>query len=463
MSARVEAIRHNKGMGCMQKLLDNQEGTRLGGQYGSLYFCRLALLGPRTRRMANRRWGSPTDQSKWVTTLEASVAVDSDEMRIVGVIARHCGATDIEMRALHRVTHLADEALRKRARREDHLKIEDGSGRLAISMERPFDADDESSARRLALELPSGSVVALRGHCRRLTSEEQGAPFHHKDVGMFVIREWTLPFVPLSSPLKPSEPLGAPLRVAILSGLGLREADDTNDTNALLEALRNQDVTHVIVAGNGCARWDVDNPSRDYTDTIVEHMQALDEFLGALCTHASVDYMCGADDPSPRFFPQRPMHSALLPRAAAEPRLRLCSNPHECSIGPWRFAGSSGQPIDDLSRISYGDADDAPGALHLLRRTLECGHFAPTAPETLPCQPYLDNDPLVLRHRPDVYFAGNQPEAASSVYSYTQERAKTHTLLLTVPRYDRTRQLYIVELNSKEDDDSSWVAKMITV
>lgn len=48
-----------------------------------------------------------------------------------------------------------------------------------------------------------------------------------------------------------------------------------------------------------------------------------------------------------------------------------------------------------------------------MQRTLACRHLAPTAPDTLTCYPFTDDDPFILPATPHVYFAGNQPEFAT--------------------------------------------------
>lgn len=47
--------------------------------------------------------------------------------------------------------------------------------------------------------------------------------------------------------------------------------------------------------------------------------------------------------------------------------------------------------------------------LDLLSQTLTWRHLAPTAPDTLTCYPFADDDPFVLQQCPHVLFAGNQP------------------------------------------------------
>lgn len=50
-----------------------------------------------------------------------------------------------------------------------------------------------------------------------------------------------------------------------------------------------------------------------------------------------------------------------------------------------------------------------PSRLDLLAKTLSWRHMAPTAPDTLTCYPFADEDPFVLQQCPHIMFAGNQP------------------------------------------------------
>jgi hypothetical protein len=53
--------------------------------------------------------------------------------------------------------------------------------------------------------------------------------------------------------------------------------------------------------------------------------------------------------------------------------------------------------------------------LELLQKTLTWRHLAPTAPDTLTCYPFADDDPFVMQQCPHVMFAGNQPQFETRV------------------------------------------------
>ncbi|CDJ45084.1 hypothetical protein ETH_00017430 [Eimeria tenella] len=71
-----------------------------------------------------------------------------------------------------------------------------------------------------------------------------------------------------------------------------------------------------------------------------------------------------------------------------------------------RFIGSSGQPVKDICRQSCLSPIEA------LELTAQCRCIAPTAPDTLPCYPFVDRDPFCITGSSSyhVYFAGLQKQ-----------------------------------------------------
>ena len=65
-------------------------------------------------------------------------------------------------------------------------------------------------------------------------------------------------------------------------------------------------------------------------------------------------------------------------QASAYENLRRVPNPYCCEIEGCRVLGTSGQPVDDIIRFST-----QTNPLTVLQQTLEWGHIAPTAPDTL--------------------------------------------------------------------------------
>ena len=76
--------------------------------------------------------------------------------------------------------------------------------------------------------------------------------------------------------------------------------------------------------------------------------------------------------------------------------------------------GSSGQPISDILMNST-----IQNSLDAMEKTLEWSHLCPSAPDTLGCYPYTEDDPFVIENCPDIYFAGNQTSFDDRLWTST--------------------------------------------
>lgn len=79
-------------------------------------------------------------------------------------------------------------------------------------------------------------------------------------------------------------------------------------------------------------------------------------------------------------------------------------------LNRYSFLTTGGQAIDDIFKYIPGKS-----RLGMTQRTLEWRHMAPTAPDTLWIYPFPDADPFIMKHRPDVYIVGNQPEFETTI------------------------------------------------
>lgn len=82
----------------------------------------------------------------------------------------------------------------------------------------------------------------------------------------------------------------------------------------------------------------------------------------------------------------------------------------EEKLNRYSFLTTGGQAIDDIFKYIPGKS-----RLGMTQRTLEWRHMAPTAPDTLWIYPFPDADPFIMKHRPDVYIVGNQPEFETTI------------------------------------------------
>lgn len=104
------------------------------------------------------------------------------------------------------------------------------------------------------------------------------------------------------------------------------------------------------------------------------------------------------------------------------------------------FLCSGGQTIDDVFKYLPGKS-----RLPMAKRTLEWRHIAPTAPDTLWIYPFPDNDPFIIRERPNVYVVGNQPEFETALVG---DEDKTRIVML--PSFAATGTVALVCLETLE-------------
>ena len=402
------------------------DGSDVGPQYASLYHCRAQQLAPRAVVAANRAWGPPSDASRWTNAIDAQTADTTTEVRLVGILYRRMDDPRIESRALKGTIDQTTELVRTRRHADDSLKLEDAAGRLALRIDERTGID--------AARLPSGCVVAVRGRYVPFVVAEQGVATFQHDAGALEVFDVRMPGLHPHPHSNPHSSLHTGRCVVIVSGLSIRGKDLSVEMEALLAGLvanaTDGRIAHVLVAGNGAAPWE---PDAGGGSTVVAHLSGLDHFLAELAAHVPVDYMCGPDDVGPRALPQPPLFRSLLPNATMEKGLRLCTNPCVRTIEGFLFVGSSGQPVDDArDHLPPPEREAGDASLRVLSTTLECAHMAPTAPGTLHCHAYVHEDPFVLRARPHVYFAGNQPAGNDRLDA---EHGGAWTRTVVVPRF----------------------------
>jgi DNA polymerase delta subunit 2 len=95
--------------------------------------------------------------------------------------------------------------------------------------------------------------------------------------------------------------------------------------------------------------------------------------------------------------------------------------------------------------FKYVDSDDR---LEFAKLTLKCGHLAPTAPDSLWCHPFKDEDPFIIETPPRIYVIGNQPKYETSLYEFTNMVDKTRIVLL--PRFSKEAVVVLVNATTLE-------------
>eukprot|EP00897_Mesotaenium_endlicherianum_P008108 jgi/Mesen1/7325/ME000376S06492 len=306
---------------------------------------------------------------------------------------------------------------------DDYLIIEDERGRVRVTGD-----------ALLPAQYVTGLVLALYGH-------------EEKD-GEFRASELLLPDLPEQAPRPPvQQQEHAPAKyVALLSGLHLG-GDATNplDSQLLADFLTGNLGDLQVTSGKHLRSLSTfacrNRPSPKSLSAREGHALAgpvreLDQLLTQMAAAMPVDVMPGADDPANFSLPQQPLHACLLPKSREYNTLVRATNPHEFEVGGVSFLGTSGQNVDDMQK--YCEVDDA---LVLMENTLRWRHLAPTAPDTLGCYPYQDDDPFLVSACPHVYFCGNQPSYATKLITGAEGQ---QVRLVCIPRFSDAREAVLV-------------------
>ncbi|XP_043277158.1 DNA polymerase delta subunit 2-like [Venturia canescens] len=285
---------------------------------------------------------------------------------------------------------------------------------------------------------------------------------HETDDGAFWVDDWCFPgCCPcISGSGVPTQNEG---KLLIVSGFDFANTPD----NLSLELLREwisgfvgdssaqkegASVVQMLVAGNSVrskvetyTRYDFES-KKSHTDPVaLESILAthrFDSYLSGIAENCPIILMPGQFDPSEHSLPQQPLHPCILPKSSRYKTVRGATNPWIGKIANRIVSGSSGQPINDITRV--GGLEEST-ALEWLEKTLIWRHFAPTAPDTLPVYPYFGTDPFVMIECPDIYFAGNMEEFATKMY--IGEEGQT-VRLICVPKFAKTGTAVLVDLNS---------------
>eukprot|EP00483_Globobulimina_turgida_P004499 UN04508 len=73
--------------------------------------------------------------------------------------------------------------------------------------------------------------------------------------------------------------------------------------------------------------------------------------------------------------------------------------------------------------------------------------IAPTAPDTLSCFPFRNNDPFVINQCPHIYFSGNNDQFRYKMIKHPANN-KENVCLLQIPPFVKTKQIVLFNLNT---------------
>ncbi|AOA62285.1 DNA polymerase delta small subunit [Komagataella phaffii CBS 7435] len=424
----------------------NKNNRNYDRQYASIYTARANKLKPRLIEKCSEKWkgekinGIPVSHTEKVLNISSNKATwcvgtvfcdlkykpnilkDVSESMYGGPVVKKVDGT------------YAD-------RESDQLMLEDESGRIAL--------DGELIDKIL---LVTGCIVGVLGM--------------EINPGVFTVVDIVYPEPGLQKPRLLSNH-----RIALVSGLGIN--GDNLDLSRLEllkefltgELLENQaqesSIAKLIIAGNSIKVGDLNKIHQDkknkFKATYASNYNAtavsqLDNFIHDVIQTIPVDILPGAEDPAEIALPQQPLHKAFFnsSRQFVGNRLNTKTNPQWWDLAGTEILGTSGENIDDIFKYVvpndyHVDEDGCENSrIKIIESTIRWQHILPTAPDTLWCYPYQDDDPFVLESTPHVYFVGNQARFESKdIILDNGFKVK----LLSLPRFDQTGEVVILDLN----------------
>lgn len=403
-------------------------------QYAQIYSVRIMAMRKKLATAARRKWGGTESAFK----IQKLSEVKADEKCfVIGTLFKKMEMKPSILKEISEEHNLMPQPSRDRFTEDsDELVIEDETERVSLT------------GNIQVGTCVTGSLVALCG-CTI-------------DSGKFAVEDYCFSGLPYQTVPNLDQHLskGEDCYVAFISGLGF--GDKSQDLLSLqlfsdlvigeLGCVQDQEscakISRVIIAGNSLSHYTLNKDSeakakyltRNTEAGSVEAMKRLDEFVMQLASCVPVDIMPGEFDPANHTVPQQPFHRCMFPQAAAYPTFQSVTNPYEAVIGGLRILGTSGQNVQDIHRVSTFE-----DGLDILEHSMNWGHIAPTAPDTLGCYPYYEKDPFILEKCPHVYFVGNQHKYASK-FIHGENGQKV--LLVTVPAFSSTKTCVMLNLRT---------------
>lgn len=177
-----------------------------------------------------------------------------------------------------------------------------------------------------------------------------------------------------------------------------------------------------------------------------------------------VHVLPGESDPSGVILPQQPFPPAMFGDAARYSTFTCETNPTYLTLSSEHRSSkfmkppvkrtlliNSGQPLNDIFKYLSTPPNTR---LSMLENTLKWRHMAPTAPDTLWCHPYRDDDPFILRQTPDIYIVGGQKRFGTRLITERRADAKERGIsgakcrVILIPGFASTGILVLVNLRT---------------
>lgn len=427
------------------------EDRKYDGQYFSMYQYRLKVLRERVTKNCEERWDSHF-KLKNRTVVKKNKVLDiqaNEPCWCVGTIYCEMKYKPNILDEVVNDVYGAPDLVKgyTDVQGSDELMLEDESGRVLlvgdIMKSKPFVSGTVLGV--LGMEAEAGTFQVLDICYPSALPQE---PFPHKatDNGKIALISGLN-----ANPSSPRLSLKLQMLQEYLTG-------DMVSPNSVAE------IGRLVICGNSM------NPAEP--DQLAGCLKEIGTFIGNTLQSMPVDLMPGHNDPSDHSLPQQPLHKALF-QSTISPFFKNINNdlfspvtnPMWFRFNDVELLGTSGQNINDLckyiipsERSSRSTPVEVEASSHetpiepemttrmnLIEGCLKWQNIAPTAPDTLWCYPYKDNDPFILKKWPHVFFIGNQPEFA--VRDAHLEGGIT-VKIISLPEFSRTGEMVILDLGT---------------
>ncbi|KAL8730026.1 MAG: hypothetical protein Q9166_004350 [cf. Caloplaca sp. 2 TL-2023] len=455
--------------------LANGDQKHYQQQYGDMYFLRLAKLKPAVEAIADEEWKDFEIAGEKVRRVDRVLDVRQGELCwVAGTVYMDMPLKPNILDDISKDHWIAAPPPREKylsPTGQDQTMLEDESGRLRLI----------GTPLQLSM-LVTGCIIAVMG------TENANGDFEVVDVKVPDLprqpqrweRDEASTVIPNGTGSKRKSSGGTKRseggKIAIVSGLGISsDQGDTLTLDLLMEYLLGEasgpseqaevsKISRLIIAGNSIAegtplalREEEKKASKRYGYDSSAYNPAptthFDNFLATLLPSIPITLIPGESDPANVSMPQQPIHPAMFPRSRNYAAMRASTepgwfdsvtNPWEGDVDGWRLMGNGGQPIDDV--FKYVEGDERLAMMESLLRW-RCG--APTAPDTLWCYPFQDNDPFVIEECPHVYFVGNQPRYDTAVIGGPVGQT---VRLICIPKFRETGEMVLLDTDTLETE-----------
>ncbi|KAL0270573.1 UNVERIFIED_CONTAM: hypothetical protein PYX00_007939 [Menopon gallinae] len=396
-------------------------------QYAHIYAGRLNAMQDAIKKSCITKWGNEVPIRK----LSELAEIKSEKCIIIGTIFKHQELKPSILKEISDEHKLVPQPkMSNYISSSDQLILEDEIQRIRLIGK--IDVD----------KLVTGIVIAVQG----IENED----------GTFEVEDYTFGSLNVDVE-RPTNCLNDSY-ILFVSGMNIESSVNllsiqllidwvTGELGCPADQLKQSQIIRVVIAGNSVkSSTTFSSDTEEYKESL-SSVKLLDQLLHYFTLQfffqksVAVDIMPGEHDPSNHTLPQQPIHQCVFPQSSNYTSLKRVTNPYECILQGRRILGTSGHPINDIK--SLANFEDH---ISILESTLHWNHIAPTAPDTIACYPYYQEDPFLITVQPDVYFAGNMPTFETKLITLNGRPVR----LLCLPSFAETNTCALVNLKTLE-------------